>query len=303
MANTKTYDTYLFEQDYSRSTIDSYLRDAEKFNGWCNFKGHDPCHIDYKTCLDYVKEIQLPTKGKVLSKRTIKHHIGALKIYFNYLIDESHRGNNPMQNINIRGVRRSINHNLLEFEELEDLFYSYKTHNIELPNCPHVAMRDKVVIGFMIYQGMDAKALMSLKMEHLHLDEMRIYVPSTRKSNARELELKPPQMASLTQYLQIDRAILQDKIRCYTEDLFPRNSKRSGVLLHTLFKRLRDINYKVKDAPQIRASVITYWLKSHNIRKVQYMVGHRYISSTEKYLQNDISGLQDIITKSHPINL
>ena len=302
MPREKIYDTYLFEKGYTRSTIDSYLNAQSKFIQWCDNKGYDPCYIDYKTCLLYVKDIQRPSKGKPLSKRSVSHQMGALKIYFNYLIDENYRGNNPIQNINIRGVRRGINHNLLEYVELEDLFYSYKTHNIEPPNCPHVAVRDKVVIGLMVYQGLDAKALMSLKMEHILLEKGKIYIPSTRKTNARELELKSPQMLSLAQYLQNDRAILQDKIRCYTDDLFPRNTNRSSVLLHTLFKRLRAINYKVKDAPQIRASVITHWLKSHNIRKVQYMVGHRYISSTEKYLQNDIASLQEIISTAHPLS-
>jgi integrase/recombinase XerD len=32
------------------------------------------------------------------------------------------------------------------------------------------------------------------------------------------------------------------------------------------------------------------------------MVGHRYISSTEKYLQNDIKGLKEVIESFHPIN-
>lgn len=301
MPREKIYDRYLFEQGYTRSTIDSYLNAQSKFIQWCDNKGYDPSYIDYKTCLLYVKDIQRPSKGKPLSKRSVSHQVGALKIFFNYLIDENYRGNNPFQNINIRGVRRGINHNLLEYVELEDLFYSYKTQNIELPNCPHVAIRDKVVIGLMVYQGLDAKALMSLKMEHILLEKGKLYVPSTRKTNARELELKSQQMLSLSQYLQNDRAILQDKIRCYTDDLFPRNSNRSSVLLHTLFKRLRAINYKIKDAPQIRASVITHWLKFHNIRKVQYMVGHRYISSTEKYLQNDIKGLKEVIETSHPI--
>jgi integrase/recombinase XerD len=197
MPREKIYDTYLFEQGYARSTIDSYLNAQSKFTQWYDYNSYDPCYIDYKTCLLYVKDIQRPSKGKQLSKRSVSHQVGPLKIYFNYLIDENYRGNNPFQNINIRGVGRSINHNLLEYVELEDLFYSYKTHNIELPNCPHVAILDKVVIGLMVYQGLDAKALMSLKMEHILLEKGKIYIPSIRKTNVRELELKSPQMLSL----------------------------------------------------------------------------------------------------------
>jgi phage regulator Rha-like protein len=41
-------------------------------------------------------------------------------------------------------------------------------------------------------------------------------------------------------------------------------------------------------AKQLRASVIVKWLKIYNLRKVQYMAGHRYISATEAYRQNEI---------------
>ncbi|WP_299213255.1 hypothetical protein [uncultured Dokdonia sp.] len=41
----------------------------------------------------------------------------------------------------------------------------------------------------------------------------------------------------------------------------------------------------------------------HNIREVQYMAGHRYISSTERFLQDDIENLQEMIDNLHPINL
>ena len=61
------------------------------------------------------------------------------------------------------------------------------------------------------------------------------------------------------------------------------------------------INYTIKNAQQIRASVISNWLKDYNIREVQYMAGHQYISSTERYLQDDLEGLQEMIEKLHPV--
>lgn len=54
-------------------------------------------------------------------------------------------------------------------------------------------------------------------------------------------------------------------------------------------------------AQQIRASVIVKWLKQYNLRKAQYMAGHRYVSSTEKYLQNEVEGLKQKIEQYHPL--
>jgi integrase/recombinase XerD len=297
----KHYDQYLKEQDYAKTTIDSYLIAKSRFIEWCDSKGYEVESIDYKSCLEYAKKLQRTRNGKMPSKSTVRHQIGALKIYFNYLVDENYRGDNPMESMNIRGVKRTLNHNLLEFEELEDLFYSYPTRNIELPSSPHVAMRDKVITGMMVYQGLNATALKTLKMEHINLERGKIYVPSTRKSNSRELEIKSPQILSLAEYINVSRKAIQNSIGCHSETFIPQNSDRFAVT-YWLFKKLRRINHNVKDTKQIRASVITYWLQHHNIREVQYMAGHRYISSTERYVQDDLESLQEVIEMLHPIN-
>jgi len=297
----KHYDEYLREQDYAKTTINSYLIAKSRFIEWCDSKGYEVESIDYKSCLEYVKKIQRTRNGKMPSKSTVRHQIGALKIYFNYLIDENYRGDNPMENMNVRGVKRTLNHNLLEFEELEDLFYSFPTRNIELPSSPQVAIRDKVITGMMVYQGLNATALKTLKMEHINLERGKIYVPSTRKTNSRELEIKSPQILSLAEYINVSREAIQNSIGCHSEAFIPQNSDRFAVT-YWLFKKLRRINHNVKDAKQIRASVITYWLQHHNIREVQYMAGHRYISSTERYVQDDLESLQEVIETLHPIN-
>ncbi|MDF1573072.1 MAG: hypothetical protein P1P82_15795 [Bacteroidales bacterium] len=54
-------------------------------------------------------------------------------------------------------------------------------------------------------------------------------------------------------------------------------------------------------AKQIRSSVITHWLKHYNLRQVQYMAGHKYVSSTERYQQNNLDKLQGQLEKYHPL--
>jgi integrase/recombinase XerD len=76
--------------------------------------------------------------------------------------------------------------------------------------------------------------------------------------------------------------ILQDSIGCHTEAFIPLNGDRFEMITYWLFKKLRRINHNLKNSKQIRASFITYWLQHHNIREVQYLAGHCYISSTER---------------------
>lgn len=39
------------------------------------------------------------------------------------------------------------------------------------------------------------------------------------------------------------------------------------------------------------ASVITNWLQYYNLREVQYMAGHKYVSSTERYRTDNLEDL------------
>ncbi len=72
--------------------------------------------------------------------------------------------------------------------------------------------------------------------------------------------------------------------------------------VYNVVKKIKSQNKKVLNAQQIHASVITHWVKQYNLRKAQYMAGHRYVSSTERYLINDMDGLQDALSHHLPSN-
>ena len=74
-------------------------------------------------------------------------------------------------------------------------------------------------------------------------------------------------------------------------------------LNNTLNKLLHQITKleQVKTLQQLRASAITRWIKTLNLREAQHRAGHRYVSSTEAYLINDLEGLAEYVAKFHPI--
>jgi len=51
----------------------------------------------------------------------------------------------------------------------------------------------------------------------------------------------------------------------------------------------------------IRNSVISYWLNNMEIplEHVQIMAGHKYPSSTEKYVRKDIKKQREVLTNLH----
>ena len=63
----------------------------------------------------------------------------------------------------------------------------------------------------------------------------------------------------------------------------------------------RKTNPVLKDSRQIRTSVIMNWLKTNNIRQVQYMAGHKSIKSTESYRNQDLTDLTRQLELFHPM--
>ncbi len=293
----KKYKEYLQEQDYSETTIIGNEKQVEIFNKWCKRNHTTAIEIDYKTCLKFIKYLS----RKRITKKTINHRLRSIKIYFNYLIEEACRVDNPIESTIVKGEKRTINYNLLEADELEDLYYSFETDKYQEEYHKYTLKRAKVIIGLIVYQGINTTDLGNLKEEHLQLSKGKIYVPSSRRSNARTLDLKPWQIMEFIEYQNEVRPIIQDKLQNHSEQLFPTNARFSSIV-HHIFKKLKKINNNVENIKQIRASVITNWLGQYNLRKTQYLAGHRYISSTERYLQDDLENLHEIVNNFHPIN-
>ena len=100
-------------------------------------------------------------------------------------------------------------------------------------------------------------------------------------------------------YLEETRLELLEKRNLQSSYLFP--AKKSSDMVCKIVEAVKKIYPGLKDSRQIRASVIMNWLKTNNIRQVQYMAGHKYVSSTERYKMNNLVSLQSKLEKCHPL--
>ena len=283
-----SFETYLHDNAYTANTIDTYIRTVEKFLHWCTQKGYEPEQMDYRQCTEYFNTLKTKTTKLGTSYRdvTIKNYVGAVKLYFVFLVVEGFRNLNPIEDFNYF-ADKDFNHDLLTESELRNLYNCFPTLDIQPPSCPSVAIRDKVITGLAVFQGLNASGLKSLNVDHVDLDKRKLRIPGTNRTNARVLTLEACQLAELSSYLNEHREVLQSKINCYSESLFVVNSNRFSCVINPLGKKLKSLNFKVTNLKQIRASVITIWLQQYDLRKVQIMAGHKHITSTENYKKSD----------------
>lgn len=321
-----TFKTYLQSKGLSQKSIDSNEQQLCYYLNWCEDEKLEIENTTHNDLIGYINHLQ----KKGIKQITVQKYTGSLKHYFNWLVERQILKNNPCENLNIKGVQRKQLYHILKRLELEKLYESYPStgsghcptespkeeHKTETTSAPLsvgnngqfkgselTPKRNKVILGLMIWQGLGTAELSSLQVKDVKLREGKIYVPGGRKSNEREMKLEATQILDLMEYTLQTRKELLEQTGKETESLIVSTGQGSGInnLMTKLVQQLRKLNPNVSSVKQIRTSVITHWLKNYNLREVQYMAGHRFVSSTEAYLINDLDDLQEDITKFHPI--
>lgn len=306
LKNQQEFTQYLLYKGYSTSTTKRYVKDAEMFIKWAAKENVQIEEVSYSDVLHYIQ-----SKRNHVKQRTISTIVNSIKHYFNYLSTINQNIENPTTQIQIKGVKRKTLYHILSKQELESLYNNfelpdenskYKNHNW-FKTSQLASKRNKVILGLIIYQGLGSVELGRITEKDIKLREGKIYIRGTRKSNEREMKLEAHQILDIMEYtLKIRNEILTRENKT-SEILFVSvgKSDRINNIINKLIKKLNKQNSKITSVKQIRASVITHWLKNYNLRQVQYMAGHRYVSSTEAYFVNDLDDLQEDISKFHPI--
>jgi integrase/recombinase XerD len=233
--------------------------------------------------------------------------MSAVQHYFDHLIQQEVIMVNPVSDIKIKGVKRKLLYPVLEPHELHRLYNQYDEQSLK-------GRRNKVVVGLLVYQGLRVSEVAQLEVKHLKLREGKIDVPGGIRRDGRMMELESHQVMDMYEYvLQVRPELIKTEpvekppAKMDTDWLFireggyPLTEGGLGNYIVQLLKNIRKLNPSIRNGKHIRASVITRWLKTRNLREVQYLAGHRYISSTENYLQNNMEELIEEINQYHPL--
>ena len=300
----ESFKEYLKSQMFSYSTIDRRMTVLQMFWDWLDHENIEADQVSYNDVLAYMKYKSL----NGATQKTILHYMNAVKHFYAHLIREGQITTNPVTDIKVKGVKRKILYHILETHELHQLYNQYpgSTRFETLKD-----RRNKVMLGLLIYQGLRTDELSKLEVNQINLREGKIDVPGGKRSNGREMKLESHQIMDMYDYvLQVRPEILKMKpkrksqIRQKSEKLFigdGGNCYSVSNFMTQLMIKVRKLNPSVLNAKQIRTSVITKWLKIYNLREVQYLAGHKYISSTEGYRENDMEGLKEEVQQYHPL--
>ena len=302
------FNEWFFIKGHTRNTVNSACKTITYFLKWIAEQSIESEQVSYNDVLAYINyKKQHGNKG-----RTLSIIANSLNHFYRFLQSEHHLNENPVTNVIIKGIKRKVLHEILTTEELETLYKSFPTEikreeNKKIPpqgNNELARKRNKIILGLIIYQGLRTEELGNLELQDLQLREGKITIHGAKRTEGRILKLEAHQVYDLMDYVHVIRKQILEATKKESNKVFISvgTSLNFSNVMQKLMGSVRVINSKIKDHQHIRTSVICNWLKLYNLRKAQYMAGHRYVSSTEAYQVNNIEELQDDIKKYHPIN-
>lgn len=288
----QTLSHYLHERFAKRTAHDYQLM----IENYCD-QISDPTQAKYKDVLNYLEKER--TKGR--KANTLLTYIASIKVYYDWLKKTGKRKDHPCKHMRLKD---RIDHRV----NVQDLFSSTELQLLleqptrEIKKLPRIALRDKLILSLLVYQGLTTKNITNIELKDLNLEQATIYIKGETTLNARTLELHPKQIMLISKYLNEERPTLN---RSNTTKLIltRRYQAERGCGVRKVVEAYKNLfKDKTLNALAIRQSVIVNLLKAgKDIRAVQVFAGHKSPMTTERYQQTGIEELTAAVMKFHPL--
>ncbi len=274
----QTFEQYL-EQLIANNTLKYYMISFEKYK----LRISNIEKAKYKDILDYIHRY----KANHIALAVIKH-------YYNYLVENGIRDDHPCRRLYLKTKRSEVQHqDLFTVEELERLLERENRYK-------YLKQRNKVILSLLIYQGLTPENIIRLKVNEVNFDAGTIYIKATNKLHRRTLELKAKQMHILYRYIHECKVYIKGVYLFYTM----RGEKLTIDTLQNIVEVMQPLfPDRELTLTKIRQSVISNWLNNDNIsmEDVQLLAGHKWLSTTEKYQQQNHEQKRKLINRYFPL--
>ncbi len=289
------YEHYIkLERGLASNSIKNYVLDVEKLVSFLaeNNLTETPVKISKETVQRFVYEV-----AKVVNPRSQARIISGLKSFFNYLVFEEYRLDNPLDLIESPKIGRKLPDTLSE-NEINKLIAAIDLSKPE-------GERNRAMLETLYGCGLRVSELIGLKISDLYFEEDFIKV--TGKGDKQRFV---PISNINKKYINIYRKEIRVHLKVqpgFQDILFlnRRGKQLTRAMVFTIVKDLaKKINLdKVISPHTFRHSFATHLLENGaDLRAIQQMLGHESITTTEVYMHVDRSHLADVMNKFHPRN-
>lgn len=280
-------------RDYTAKTAAAYAFDVGHYLAWVGGEA-GALTADYARLVGYLASL----RKRYDKPATLRRILCAVKSYHRFLLESGRRDDHPALGLKLRdGARPQVQtQDLLSGDELARLLEPRPARYGKL------AGRNEVILGLLVHQALTIREIGNLTTEAIDLATASIHVAATNQTNGRKLKLAAPQVMQLHGYLTGDRPRLL-KVATAGLILTSRGTAERGEGVHYLVSTLRPLLPGKRLTPTvIRQSVIALKLKQgEGLRQVQAFAGHKWVSTTESYRENNLGELRAAVARCHPL--
>ena len=280
----------LLERGLSRNTADGYLTDVSHLLSFMDSRGLTLADIATSDLHQLLCEVF----DMGVAPRTQARLIAGVRSFFNFIVLEGYRDDDPSQLLESPRIERNIP-DVLSVEEIDAMIAALDPDKAETP-------RNHAIIETLYGSGLRVSELCALKIPHLALDEGYMLVEG-KGSKQRVVPLSPVAVELIRDYLPIRNAGPIKKEGADTLFLNRRGAPLTRVMVFYIIRdlaALAGINKKVSPHT-LRHSFATHLLEGGaNLRAIQEMLGHESIATTEIYLHLDRRRLRSELLTHHP---
>ncbi len=292
-AAIKDFANYLkIERGLQHNTVVNYQLDVEKLQQYLDdFKIEvSPLKISVEAIREFIYDF-----SKSANARSQARLISGLKSFFDYLVFEDLREDNPMVLIEAPKIGRKLP-DTLSLKEIDQLLDA-----IDLSSAQ--GQRNKAIIELLYGCGLRVSELVNLRISDLYFEESFINVVG--KGDKQRFV---PISDYTIKYIELYQKHIRNhqQIAAGHEDILflnRRGKQLSRAMIFTMIRTLANkANIQKKISPHtFRHSFATHLLENGaDLRAIQQMLGHESITTTEVYMHLNQSHLRETIEKFHP---
>jgi integrase/recombinase XerD len=280
------------EKGLSINTIKAYKRDLQKLQKWLdkNEMTDAPASISQDTLRSFIYQL-----AKTVQPRSQARAISSLKSFFEYLILERYREDQPMTLIEAPKTGRKLP-DTLTTKEIDLLISSIDRSTPE-------GERNRSMIETLYACGLRVSELITLKISDLFFKEGFLKV--TGKGDKQRFVPIGDYTIEIIELYKNEVRIHVPAKPDHTDTLFL-NRRGAGLtramIFHIIKQQAIKAGIKKSISPHtFRHSFATHLLENGaDLRSIQMMLGHESITTTEIYMHVDRAHLSKVIHTHHP---
>lgn len=284
------------EKNLSQHTIRAYQSDLDQFiDFWGNLTAGKNLAPDTVLNTEIMDRFFVHLFHQKTAKSSIARKISALRSFERFLKQEDII-------LNLKLIRPKLEKKLPIFLTIDEIFHLLEnTPDASLnTQCPQ---RDKAILELLYATGVRCSELVNIKINDLDLQQKVIRVLGKGRKE-RIVLFGEKACVQLQKYLNFERIFLVKNNNNYLflnqqgGQLTSRSVQRILEMFRTCLKIEKQIT-----PHKIRHSFATHLLNQGvDLRMVQELLGHKSLSSTERYTHVTTSQLTQMCDKFHPLN-